>query len=367
MRRMSRTTRSMAGCVLLVSLGYCAAEAQEGVTDQTTVDDAAVRELRALSGFADRLDWKAEAPRVNQAMSNLWRRNGWSDESDRFALDMVKDVSTIPPWEPLKRIGALNDHLARRYRLTDDQAMRFRASLMREAGRFLWRNGGAIAKQMKEGFETRASGQPFTPDQVARWARSGQPVMADLRKTLDRLEETMRPMLTPEALELLDRDLQSFQKRKDYVNSMTKRWAQGKWRAADWGMENDPIQQSRSALRDAPPLRGRSAKNGVGSGEKPEVGRWYAHDPETWIFYVRRFRGRFGLDAGQINSTKSIHDELYARAVSYQESRRAELDAVPTGQRGDHDVFAPIVALFAELRDRLEAIPTSAQRARRKG
>ncbi len=364
---MCRTQRVIAGCAFLLSLGFCAVHAQDDATGEAVVDETAVGGIRALSGFADRIDWKVEAPRIGKSMSNLWKRNGWNDESDRFALDMVTDVSTIPPWEPLKRMGAFNDHIAKRYQLSGDQALRFRASLMREAGRFLWRNGGQIAQQMKEGFETRAAGQPFTPDQVARWARSSQPVMADMQKTLDRLTETIRPLLSPEAQEVFDRDLQSFGKRREYVDSMTKRWAQGKWRAADWGMEDDPIQKSQGASRDVmPPPSTRRAKNGTGLREEAEATQWFAYDPETWIVYVRQFRTLYGLDAAQINSTKSIHDELYARAVSYQESRRAELDAVPRGQRSDHEAFAPILANFAEVRDRLEAVLTSAQRARRK-
>ena len=50
------------------------------------------------------------------------------------------------------------------------------------------------------------------------------------------------------------------------------------------------------------------------------------------------------------------------RAQRYRSAKQAALEAVPGPQRPTHELYAPIVALFGELRTRLESIPTSAQR-----
>ena len=58
----------------------------------------------------------------------------------------------------------------------------------------------------------------------------------------------------------------------------------------------------------------------------------------------------------------SIHAELVERAERFKKLRASELDAVPIPLRLTHELHGPIRELFGELRDRLESLPTSAQR-----
>ena len=99
---------------------------------------------------------------------------------------------------------------------------------------------------------------------------------------------------------------------------------------------------------------------------KPEelvIPKWLAHDPTTWFAFVLETAERFDLNEGQMTAAKSMHAEMIARANTYILAHSARLKPVPTGERGSHQAFAPIRLLFLELRHRLAAMPTTAQRA----
>jgi hypothetical protein len=90
--------------------------------------------------------------------------------------------------------------------------------------------------------------------------------------------------------------------------------------------------------------------------------RWVDHEPKTWIAYVLDVEKRYHLDSGQRTAARSIHSELVGRAMDYSAGRRAELAAVPALEREKHGLYEPIRTLFAQLQERLEALPTTAQR-----
>jgi hypothetical protein len=90
--------------------------------------------------------------------------------------------------------------------------------------------------------------------------------------------------------------------------------------------------------------------------------QWVDHDPATWIAYVVEVRSQYQLDPAQVSTAESIHHELRERAEAFVSSRVEALTAVPAAQRSTHDAYAPVREAFQELRDRIDALPTTAQR-----
>ena len=80
--------------------------------------------------------------------------------------------------------------------------------------------------------------------------------------------------------------------------------------------------------------------------------------------YVRELERRFKLDAGQMSTAESIHEELLDRADSYVQMHAAALKTIPVRERGTHEAYEPVRKLFVELKSRLDAIPTTSQRYR---
>ena len=316
-----------------------------------------------LGTLADHTDWEAEYPNIERAINNIWQRNGWSDEADTFARDLACEIAAVPPWEPLKRLDLLGDKVAERYGLVETQALRFKSAVMRETARVLARNAGTMIRQITEGMQARANGEPFTAEQVARWSQAAEPVLADLQEGIDRIGVELVVMVPAERQAILERDMASYRKRRVLVDEMGKRWAAGEWRPDDWGMQNDPIQTGgHSASRVGTGARdaGRTARGGA----VVPLPKWLAHEPTTWLSYVIDFRGRFQLDKGQVTTADSILSELVGRAASYIEDHAATLQVIPAEQRGKHEVYQPVRDLFDQLCERLDAIPTTAQRQR---
>ena len=78
------------------------------------------------------------------------------------------------------------------------------------------------------------------------------------------------------------------------------------------------------------------------------------------------FEQRLDLDAGQKSAAESIHGELVGRAGDYSKTHRDELFQIPVAERATHAAYEPIRAMFAELQARLDALPTTVQRATEK-
>ncbi len=319
-----------------------------------------------LSGFS----WDDEAQRLRQAATGLWKRNGWNDEADLFARDVACEVTAIPPWDMPTRMQLMMQRIAERYDLNPDQAAQLRESIIREDGAFFRKHGPMVMEFGTEALLTRAKGQPYTPQQVQKWAANLEPLFADVRQTVGRLGKELEPSLNPQAKQKLEADLGSIDKRAKYVDEMRVHWANGEWQPSDWGLEKDPI-QTRTAPRSAdvpapipppPPPPAPTTPVEPTATLVPIPSHWLPHDPPTWIAYLLHVERRFALDAGQKMTAESIHAELLDRATDYSKSHRPELDPVPAADRPTHSAYEPIRAMFAELQQRLEALPTTSQR-----
>jgi hypothetical protein len=346
------------------SVGSAAAPKGDGATPTNPASEpvslASFSDLReSLAG----LNWDEEAQRLRRAAETLWERNGWNDESDRFARDVACEVTAIPPWDVAARLNLLTTRAAERYGLNDESAMRLKGSVMREAGGFIMRNGGAIIENGREALVARARGEPYTAEQVAKWAKVLEPLLTDMRASVDRVGDEIKPSLDPEHQRLFDQDMQSVQKRTRYVDAMRTRWTEGKWQPTDWGLEADPIQTRAVPPRALDPSAAIPIPVAPAAQPSPNVSlpTCVSYDPATWFACVLEFEKRFQLDAGQKSTAQSIHAELVERAGDYAKTHREELRAVPTPQRSTHPAYEPIRALFAELQARLDALPTTAQ------
>lgn len=316
-----------------------------------------------LAEYAGELDWEAEHQLLTQAIDNVWEANGWDDEANQFAQTLARDVAAIPPWNLMGRFDLMSQRVSERYRFSPNQESYFRQAVMRETGGLLMRHAGMIFDQSVEILRIRGSKQPFTAEQAARWTKESEEFFREARESTDRMVKDLTSRLRPEQKKILEQDVAAFEKRWQVVEQMRGRWARGKWSPDDWGLQDDPIQKRATELNRRRPTRGvrRVDRNRVPE-RRSRPKRWVAHDPATWIAYVRDFERRYRLDAGQATAVRSIHAELFERATAYAESRAEELKTVPRTERAAHELYEPICGYFLELETRLEVIPTSSQR-----
>lgn len=316
---------------------------------------------RRIADVAGDLDWEQEYASIKTAINNFWRQNGWDDEPQRFARDLALEVTAIPPWQFMQRFERFNQRVAERYDLTPTQRFQLQGGMIREAGRLLIGHADMIFDQAGEILEARREGRAFNADDIARWTKESEPLMTDARAVVDRLSAEMRASMNAKQRQVFDRDLKAFEKRWARIQEMRSQWAEGKWKAEDWGLQDEPQQRGAGP---ADSLRGAPASSPLGPvmPDAATIPRWVPHDPSTWFAYVLEVKRRYHLDAGQMTTAESIHAELVARATTYASRDGHRLLNIPEAERAAHPAYEPIRDLFQELKDRLDAVPTTAQR-----
>ncbi len=322
-----------------------------------------VETSKQLKDQLGHIDWEEERPSIEQALERFWERNGWTTESDLATRDLACEVAAIPPWQIMKRLDLMCKRVGERYDFSPEQGARFKGAVMRETSSWLTRHAGTIFEQIREGLPIDTRAGAIDPDQVARWTKASEALVADAHDAFDRMVEEIKPSFTPHQNGILERDLRAFNKRWKDVQRMRARWADGGWEADDWGL---PQQSDLGRAADAPkpePARPRSEPGKVTPAPQVVVvPKWVAHDPSTWFAYVLENAQAYDLTAGQMTTAWSVHAETVARANAYILTHAKRLQPVPISERSTHTAYSPIRFFFKELQDRLEAIPTTAQR-----
>jgi hypothetical protein len=312
------------------------------------------------------LDWSREARNIDRVLRRVWQRNGWSEESDRFAMELARDVSAIPPWEFMKRLDLASQRVAERYGLSPGQTGRIQGLALREVSGLLLKHHRLILKQAAEFIELRRDNRPYTPEIVAEWVTESKVMVEQFEVVLDRMIREIVELVPEEKRAVFQSDVDSYQKRKVFFDQMAHEWERGGWHPADWGLEDDPAYAELLALPGPRVARtDRPARSGNMANVNPAAAypKWLPHDPSTWFAYVLEQQRRYRFDPGQFTTAQSIHDELLLRATEYIKSRNAEMDAVPADERSKNELYEPVCGLFNELKERLDAIPSSTQRS----
>lgn len=332
-------------------------------SERGEADQPRIGSFEALTESAQGLDWEQESRRWLQAVDKVFERRGWTSESHQYARSMIHDVTAVPPWDIVGRFNVITECMRGRYDLSPEQVSRLKSTMAREWGGLLMQHGGTILEQTTEILQTRVANKPFTAEQVARWTKESEPMMRASHESAERVRSDVDALLRSDQRELWDRDWDAFLERWDAVDAMRSEWAQGKWDAAEWGLEEDPIQrgvpaeETQGAAQYEPPsdeARSRRAN--------AQPTKWLAHDPSTWVAYIRDMKERCTFSPGQTDAAWSIHAELVERATAYIETHAAQLESVPDSERSTDEGYEPVRTIFEELRERLHAMLTDRQR-----
>jgi len=294
-------------------------------------------------------DWSEQYELISDAIENIWTQNGWNNEADLWAKNTALEISKIPPWQFQERMQSFSDQISKRYSLDADQVNQFHNQINKEMFYMGMKYAPVGLKQAMEALDTRAQGKPFTPEQIARWVKESDPLIDDWQKDIKRITSEFKSSLTPQQQKILDRDLSSVDKRVHRFLELRLDWRDGKWRAEDWGLQNDPI-HAQDNLRPS----------GI-AHSLPVLSTAVPHDESTWEKYVKAFIKLYNLDESQQNTCTSILNDLVTQARKYRQSHKVEIEKVPAAKRPQHALWAPILRMFEELKSRLNYIPTKAQ------
>lgn len=346
--------------------------------------------LRAAQSFQD---WEQHSTYIMDAVSRIYDRNGWDSESDYFSLDLMGEIEALPPWDVYGRFGTFLDRVGERYLLTDAQRESLQNLVVRGATEVFTKHSDRIMTYAIDAIQTRAAGEPFTPEQVARWAALSEPVFHDMRRTMREGSEEFMRVLEPEQRELLREDMHAADRRLDVVQRGFPAWKRGEWDPAQWGLDADPIQNPGAAeLEDGgvaagaiaeapaepppPPARAPRVAGGGPATPPPTPGagpveRESASRPAKAVKAIElddvgRFIAAF-VRKYQLNDEQAQRAQLYGDDTRHRLAAvAARFERVAAGDSATEQARArrrgDVRTLFEALQRRLERLPTRAQR-----
>jgi len=395
---------------LIIGLLLSAAPAFGQFTETPEEEDAEPRvtRLQSLQEKANQLlgtmrelgDWDQHYESLVTSMESMYEQNGWDAESDLFSLEMAREIGAIPPWNPQERIDVFMEMVGDRYLLDEGQLATMQQRIFEVNIGLFSRHSDRILEYATEAIQTRAAGEPFTPEQVGRWVELAEPVMLDARSTMKTEAESFAEELDPEQLELFEQDLKAGDRRMDDLQVLSVKWKRGEWSPRDWGMENDPIQMQGSPAAStgtgAPGAERGSAAAGRGVGgvnkgdradelppELPEtmprnepegVDKAEPQADDAWARYVKSFIQKYKLNDQQqqrcwllykdAKTRDDVFDRRFERRAASLRSRAGGADNERVQARLSEQVEEHNRGrdrLFSQLKRRLDRLPTRAQ------
>jgi hypothetical protein len=347
----------------------------------------------------------------------------YEDEYDDYAYEDERSArrENVPPagfW-PTERmieltIDRITDDLGRIYGFDEAQLWETRDLFKNRFPAWLQENRPRIQRLMNEYVEDAVlAEEPPSAEQMAEWARRAQPLIQEFTGMMEDTAEDMRVYMTEEQRVILDGEMAAVRVGVSYMNQRMDTWAHGgyDWRY-DWpqSAEFREAQQAREkafedvateARDDAiqgrrvdPDLLAREAEAramglevGLASDEQyvpPErpIERARAAaagkpgPQDDWEAYTEAFIRRYNLNEAQTNRARGQLTRMQEQRDRYLRVKLPvikELEKQLAGAKDEKDrsrvrekyeqIQSQMDRLFQSLKDRLNKLPTSKQRA----
>ncbi len=271
------------------------------------------------------------------------------------------------------------DNIARRYNLNKHQTEQTHKLLVDEVTQFLDTHED-IWPLMRDLTRAQVTGKTLEGDVARGLGQKALPMLEEVRGAILSANERWREILTDEQKQMHDWDLRDMNRT---FSSMQERFQQladgGGSRGGVFPTPNpnqpQPVMPPQPAEEHKVDVPIEGAENAIARGGSEA---W-------WESYVREFIRKHDLDNAQSEAAYSILRECKTRAEDYRKSREKDFKQVTermaetqkssssmkvkkqkmqVWQQIEKQLEKPIHDLFQELKDRLDRIPTDAQKAR---
>ena len=288
------------------------------------------------------------------------------EDRSRRRADKIPTDGFWPTQKMMERfINRITDGMADEYNFDDDQLETTRDLFKAQFPEFLNENRAEIQTLLNQYFEALLDDGPPAPEEVAEWAGRVQPLMAEFGEICNEVTEGMREYINDEQMVMLDAQYVAFQTGLKMVQNKLAIWSDGGYDPeTEWIRDNSrrPSREEREAAERA--------------AEEADAERAAAEAPkDQWTIYTEQFIERYQLNDEQKQKAFAFlrhqqeardrylrrNDDEMARVTRLltesetEEERAASLEAY---QR----LNAPVDRIFEQLKDRLDTLPTRAQR-----
>lgn len=261
-------------------------------------------------------------------------------------------------WDVDRMMEEAVQQIARRYNLNKDQEQYTRLLLSKRVRQFLEQYEGEVRELLQDSMDMRQGKKESSPELLKIWAMRAEPIYDAAKGAILEGNKEWSQVLTPEQMKVYDRDRNMMEANFTSVTRTLSVWKDGK------GI----LPLSRQTA---------TASNKGQVSPTPTPIRTY--EPEdNWLAYVNTFVRTYHLDEKQaIAARDKIHKEQFDLAKKYRSQNQTKFDEVrkqllsrdrsgpntTTLLRRKKELEKPIRTLFIAMNDRLNALPSSQQKA----
>ncbi|MCA9254736.1 MAG: hypothetical protein KDA33_03825 [Phycisphaerales bacterium] len=315
-----RWIRAMMATLMAFAVAGLAASARAEEPKTKNLNNA-LEQVKALQEQARKIEdnWAIEAMRIQEAHNIMFRRNGWTSESDTFALNLINEISTYGPFETEARESVFLNGVQSRFGLSEDQVDLLNGEMRRESMAFTMKHFDKLLPVAMEAVQAKSAGQPFTPEMVAKWSRQLEPIMEDALSGVDRVKQRLASTMDDSQKALLEKDMEAVRRRHNDIKTKVQQWKNGKWTPYDFGLENDPTYAG--VIRDYMPPEDAPLAN-----REEIVIEVTRRDQSLWAKYVADFVNKYDCDEKQRNSAMAILKDSESEAAKHMAANGEDLE-----------------------------------------
>jgi hypothetical protein len=262
-------------------------------------------------------------------------------------------------------IDRIIDGMADEYNFDDSQLELTRQLFKARFPEFLNENRAEIQTLLNQYFEALLDDRPPAVEDVADWAGRVQPLMTEFGEVCTEVAEGMREYLNDDQTVMLDAQYVTFQAGMKMAQNKLAIWADGGYDPETEWIHQGSRQHGR---QDSQAAEGDATAEAETAAARPAA-------KDDWTIYTEQFIERYELNDEQkqkaftfLRHQQEARDRYLRRNVDEmarvtrllteaetEEERAASLEAY---QR----LNAPVDRLFEQLKQRLDTLPTRAQR-----
>jgi len=272
------------------------------------------------------------------------------------------DGTTLGLWNVESMMDTAVKNISRRYNLSAEQERYTKALMARGVKEFLTKHEQDLRSLLQEILARQVGDQQVSPELAKRWGERALPMFYDARQAILDNNMEWREILNEDQKKVHDLDLRLMKGNFEFFEKRFQRWQTGEYQPGELPLGGD----TRTTPRPVEPSPAFIVRQ---------------MNPDTWELYVKKFITDYRLDESQKTAALAILKDCRDRAKQYLESRKedkARIDGLliearksqpidreklREGSEGLRELNKPVGQLFNELKERLDKIPTEAQRA----
>jgi hypothetical protein len=260
------------------------------------------------------------------------------------------------------------DDMADSFELDDEQQQAIETQLLERWPAYLNENREDIQPLINEFIEARLQTEPPDADFVKNWADRAIPAFELFEEQVLDTFRDAESVLDPRQKAALANESLKASAGLHVFGAKLRGWQTGEYNEREWWDPPASVRKQRRQERRA--VAEAQALANAPSAAKERIDR----ELKLWDEFFDEFVQRFDLDPSQLESAKSILRECRQRANDHFVRFRSRMEVLEKRLADDNadsdeinrelkEMYGPIDTLFAELKARLDPIPTSAQRA----